>query len=922
MSTLPSGTVTFMFTDIEGSTRLWEESRDQMRAALERHDAILSQIIERHSGYTFKTVGDAYCAVFQRAVDAATAAVDIQRAVGAETWDLPRPVRVRIGVHTGEAHERNNDYYGQVVNRVARLEASAHGGQTVVSAVTHEIVRDQVPDGVRFRDLGQHRLKDLTRPQTVFQLEADGLPTDFPPLASLDRHAHNLPVQTTPFIGRQETLESLRSLVTDGDHRIVSILGPGGMGKTRIALQVAGEEIDRFDDGAWFVDLSSARDELGFYSAIAEAVGPGGERSSLSKADVLSLLRDKRMLLILDNFEQLADLAPVVSELASTGDGLHFLVTTRVALRIRGETVFDLPPLSMPDERESEPVEALGQYEAVKLFIDRAEAVSSSFVIDRTNAPAVAAICHRLDGIPLAIELAAARARMLAPQAILDRLTNRLKLLTGGSRDLPTRQQTLRHTIDWSYELLDEPTRRAFAALGAFDGLIRLPAAEAVLAAIGMDEAEALDRLQSLVDQSLLVVVPIEEETPTFAMLETIHEYAAEALDNSELGAAVRDAHAEYFGRLSVAILEHIDGADQADWIRAGWAEIENVRGATRWLATQPVGERYARPALGLARLLAVKGLGSAGVDLLRDVDFAELTPTFAVRAACEAADLARVSGRREDADRFLAAVRGHTDASSDATIRAYRAFAGAVLADDPANAEQRYREALASGADASNDVLQGRARVGLEQCALRAGDLDAALEHNELARSHFAHVGDRRRLALCDSNRGISLYMKGHLEPAREAFRSAIEQLSVVGDVEILCLAYSNLATVDLALERPADAEREATLLLQTAKNVGDRRFQAMALGALAEASQMTGSLRAAVDTARAGLDRLGEDSEGQIGGYIRRVLGTSLAELGKRETAVSELSRAIKIFERSGDHDELEKARAALQKAESVGR
>ena len=921
MPALPTGTVTFMFTDIQGSTRLWEEVREKMRAALECHDEILSGIIELHSGYTFKTVGDAYCAVFQRAVDATMAALAIQRAVESETWDLPRSVRVRIGIHTGEAHERNNDYYGQVVNRVARLEASAHGGQTVVSAVTHEIVRDQVPEGVRFRDLGQHRLKDLTRPQSVFQLEADGLQTDFPPLSSLDRHAHNLPVQTTPFIGRQETLESLRALVTAGDHRIVSILGPGGMGKTRIALQVAGEEIDWFEDGAYFVDLSSVRDELGFYSAIAEAVGPGGERSSLSRTDVLALLRDRRMLLILDNFEQLADVAPVVSELASTGGGLQFLVTTRVALRIRGETVFDLPPLTMPDERETEPVETLGQYEAVRLFIDRAEAVSGSFVIDRANAPAVATICHRLDGIPLAIELAAARARMLSPQAILDRLTNRLKLLTGGSRDLPTRQQTLRRTIDWSYELLDEQAKRTFAALGAFDGLVRLPAAEAVLAAVGMDEVEALDELQSLVDQSLLVVVPLAEKPPTFAMLETIHEYAGDVLDNSELGATVRDAHAGYFGEVAADVLEHIDGAGQVEWIRKGWGELENLRGAWRWLVVQGPDEQTVPSGLGLARLLAVKGLASAALDALSVIDLDALSTLLSARVACEAAELAQIAGRSEETTRFLSRARLFAGDGAHPDSRAHRALIEALLSDDPEAAERHYVEALDAATEASSEIVQGRACVGLEQCSLRAGNLERALELNDRARSHFARVGDRRRLALCASNRGISLYMKGRLEEARTAFLSAIEELTSVGDVEILCLAYSNLATVDLALGRTDDAERVATLLLQTSKSIGARRYQAMALGALAEVKQLTGKPAAAVKTARTAIDRLGDESDGQIGAYLQRILGASLVELGDADSGMRVLSRAITMFEQTGDTDELEKAKFAMKKAESLG-
>nr|MBA2362022.1 adenylate/guanylate cyclase domain-containing protein [Chloroflexia bacterium] len=455
MSDLPTGTVTFLFTDVEGSTALWERDSEAMRRATARHDEIIGECVESNSGSLVRPrgEGDSRFAVFGRASDAVGAAASIQSALYVEQWPTSKPLRVRMAIHTGEAELRAADYYGNAVNRCARLRSAAHGGQTVLSSVTQELVRDHLPGDVSLRDLGNHRLKDLARPERIFQLLVPGVLSESAPLETLDTHPNNLPAQPTLFIGREQELRQLCDLLMRDDVRLVTLTGPGGTGKTRLSLQAAAEVLHRFKDGAYSVDLSPLSEPELVLPAIAQALGvtEGGDQS-LAEA-VAEHLMDKELLLVLDNFEQVSDAAPQISALLNA-PALKVLTTSRIPLRIAAEREFPVPSLSLPDLKRDVEVEALSQYEAVRLFIERAQAVRPDFMITNENAPAVAEICVRLDGLPLAIELAAARVRMLPPQALLSRLDSRLRLLTGGARDLPERQRTLRGAIDWSHTLL------------------------------------------------------------------------------------------------------------------------------------------------------------------------------------------------------------------------------------------------------------------------------------------------------------------------------------------------------------------------------------------------------------------------------------------------------------------------------------
>jgi hypothetical protein len=456
-----------------------------MSAAMARHDDILRAVIEKHGGHVFKTVGDAFCAAFGTSLDALNAALALQRAIQSEDWGALAPVRVRVALHTGVAEARDDDYFGQPLNRVARLLSAANGGQVLLTLAAQELVADDLPEDVTLRDLGEHRLKDLTRPERVYQLVAPDLPSEFPPLKTLESRPNNLPPQTTTLIGRKKELAACCALLRRDDVRLLTLTGPGGTGKTRLGLQVAAELLEDFEDGASLVTLASISDHTLVVSSIAQALGlrEAGGRPLLDT--LKDHLRHKQMLLLLDNFEQVAEAAPVVSQLLLAAARLRVLVTSRARLRLSMEQEYQVPPLSLPPagalrEPPLPHAEALAQFEAVALFEARARAVKPDFELRDQNIQVVAEICMRLDSLPLAIELAAARIKLLPPQVILSRLESRLKLLTGGPVDLPARQRTLRDALEWSFDLLASEEQKLFRRLSVFVGGCTIEAAEAV----------------------------------------------------------------------------------------------------------------------------------------------------------------------------------------------------------------------------------------------------------------------------------------------------------------------------------------------------------------------------------------------------------------------------------------------------------
>ena len=582
-STDGSQLITFVFADLESSTRLWETVPDAMAAALERHDVILNGAVKSSNGRVLKGTGDGIMAVFSSAPHAVKACLEAQQRLQDEPWRETGPLRTRMGIHTGEPQARGGDYFGPPVNRAARIMAAAHGGQVLLSTVAAGLARDRLPDDASLRDLGEQRLKDLLQSERIFQLVHPRVQVEFPPLRSLDRRPNNLPIQLSEFLGRDAELNEIHRLLADPGLRLLTLAGPGGIGKTRLALQAAADLIDRFDGGLYFVDLSPVRQAEAAFDSIVRAVGLTGAGQGQPLDVLREALATREVLLLLDNFEQVMDAADGVADLLHVCSKLKVLVTSREALRLRGERLFQVPSLSLPPEGSPpQRAESVAGYEAVRLFLQRAREVHPDFALTDDNAAAIAEICTRLDGLPLAIELAAARLRLFSPVELRERLRGRFELLRGGSRDLPARQRTLRSTIEWSYELLDEEERSLFRVLSVF-APTRVTAVEEVATRLGrLKTVDIVDRLISLTDKSL--VRSWNGAGPMrLSMLETVREYAEERLrEEADLSAATRRAHAEYFAELALEMGACLGGSERERTLDELEAEIGNLRAAWR----------------------------------------------------------------------------------------------------------------------------------------------------------------------------------------------------------------------------------------------------------------------------------------------------------------------------------------------------
>ena len=573
---LPTGTVTFLFTDVEGSTGLWEDDPEGMRLALARHDEILRSAIESYGGYVFTTAGDSFAAAFAAAPDGAQAALEAQRVLGAERWGTAEPLKVRMAVHSGTAELRDGDYFGPALNRAARLLAVGYGGQILLSNSTAALVADGFD--ATLADLGEHRLKDLTEPERVFQLSE--APDRFPPLRSLDSYPNNLPPQLTSFVGREAQLEEITGLIRE--HRLLTLTGVGGSGKTRLALQAAGSVIDRFSHGVWLIELAPVADSALVPQAVVEGLGVSVRGSSSVLENLESFLVQRELLLILDNCEHVLEAAAELTDgLLPAAPGLHIVATSREGLAVAGERLWRVPSLQVGGEDDWEMAK---ESEAVRLFAERAAQVQPEFELTAESVAQVVNICRRLDGMPLALELAAARTRVLPVDQIAERLNDRFRLLTGRSRTAVPRQQTLLATVEWSYELLSERERLLFDRLAAFRGGFTLEAAEAVCGGDGLDEFEVLDLLTQLVDKSLVVAQGGALGTGRFRMLETLRHFSLERLAARQEADQVRRRHAAYFLSLAEQAEPLLETAEMAEWLDRLETEHDNLRAALGWM--------------------------------------------------------------------------------------------------------------------------------------------------------------------------------------------------------------------------------------------------------------------------------------------------------------------------------------------------
>lgn len=784
---LPIGTVTFLFTDMEGSTRLMQELGDRYVQAQVDHHEILRAAFRSADGRELRTEGDSFFCVFESALDACGAAAEAQRNFASHRWPDDKPIKVRIGLHTGEAPLVGNEYIGIDVHHAARVMASAHGGQVVISDATRSLVQSSLGDGLTLRDLGLHRLKDLARPERLFQLVIEGVPDTFPALRTLDSTPNNLPTQLTSFVGREEVVDQAKRLLERT--RLLTLTGPGGIGKTRLSLQIAAEEVQRFPDGVYFVALSAVRDPQLVPSAIAQAIGLPVAGNRLPMDAVTDHLRDKRVLLVVDNFEQLVpEGAPIVSQLLQACPQVKAVVSSRAVLHVYGEQEMALEPMRLPDLRSLPSLEALSQFEAVRLFIERAVAARHDFKVTNENAPAVAGICERVDGLPLAIELAAARIKLFSPQALLARLESSATALGTGSRDLPGRQQTLQGAIAWSHDLLDEPHRRLFARLSVFARGANLEQVEHVCGPETELGVDVLTGLDELADQSLVRRVPDYDE-PRVLMLHVIREYAAERLQESGEADAIRDRHAAVFQELAEAAAPHLFGLEQKQWLDRLELDHDNFRAGFDWAVARGDLPRAMSLGAALWRFWQMRGhlregrmrMGALLAMPETKAHPRELAPALEAAGGIEywSGDL-KAAGRYYDACLELARAGGDKRAIANALYNA--SFPSNVDRSDTPKAVAMLEEAL--GIFRQLDDIPGVAQTvwALAQAKITLEDHAEAIELLAEAIPLNRSLGNRFGL-------GWALFVRSllwlRLDDVASARTDAIEALQIFADAD-----------------------------------------------------------------------------------------------------------------------------------------
>jgi predicted ATPase/class 3 adenylate cyclase len=764
-------TLTFLFTDIEGSTSLLRRVGGSTYAdTLTAHRQVVRAGLAAHNGREIDTQGDAFFAVFTSPSACVAAMIEIQLGFASHEWPAAEVVRVRMGAHSGEAVDTPNGPVGIDVHRAARVAAIAHGGQSIVSGTTATLVRDSLPVGAWLRDLGSHRLKDLGRPEQIFQVQSEGLGTDFPPLRSLDNPElpNNLPDFLSAFVGREREIAEVRALVESS--RLVTLTGAGGSGKTRLALQVVAELLDGSGDGVWFVDLAVVTDPERVPAAVAAALGIRGQAGHPLLDTLLDVLKEQRVLVLLDNCEHLVDACATFAErLERTCRNVRLVITSRQPLDIDGERVYRVLPLSLPGE-DVDSAEDLAGSEAVELFVQRAQTHDSTFGLDDATADVVASICRKLDGIPFALELAAARLSTMSLVHLHDRLDQRFRLLTGGSRTALARQQTLQAAVDWSFDLLDEHERTVLCRLSGFVGGFELEAAEAVCAVGGIEAIDVDDLLGSLVSKSL-VVAERSSGTLRYHLLETIRQYAAERLATAGSEAGRRHAqlaHAEFYLRLSETAAPELVGPRQGPWLKRLDLEWDNIRAALTYLSAEPHRtEEVLRLGVALYRFFDSRG---------------HLEPVAQLRAALERPDPVSPSLRARALWVIGSLVAFGLGLESAAEMRTASEYAEQALEMARSLGDRGFlAEALSVASLAANaDDESRRARLLGEEAV-------------ELARS----VGDPRLVGWALMHLAIASPMS---DPERQHALNieALAWLRQAGDIYIASLVLLNLAWRD----------------------------------------------------------------------------------------------------------------------------
>ncbi len=839
MTHLPAGTVTFLMTDIEGSTRLLQGLGDRYPAVLGHHHRLLREAFRAHGGTEIETAGDSLFYSFPSARAAVQAAVAGQHAIGGHAWPAGWTVRVRMGLHTGEPAVGELGFVGIDVHRTARIGAAGHGGQILVSQTTRDLAGDDLPNEISLFDLGEHRLKDLREAERLYQVAAPGLERDFRPLRSLSARPNNLPRQLTTFVGRRAEIADVKRILASGP--LVTLTGPGGVGKTRLALEVASDLLDLYDEGAWLAEFGSLTDPEFVVPAVAGALGISEQPGRPLLATIIEHLRNRRVLLIFDNCEHVLDAAAELANAVLRGcAGVRILATSREGLGIPGEAIFPIPSLSLPDEHQARAGMDLDQFEAIRLFAERAMSASPAFRVTEANVGHVVKICRRLDGVPLALELAAARVRAIAVDQIAARLDDRFRLLTGSSRLTVPRHQTLRQTIDWSYDLLADEERLLFRRLSVFAGSFSLTAAEGICGGGAVDPIDMLDLLSRLVDKSLLLADAAEGEV-RFRLLETVRQYARDQLlasgEARDMGRRHRDWYLALVEQVAPAFFRGSESGAPLDQLDR---EHENLRAALQWSDDEPgESETGLRLAAALWRFWEIRGhLVEGRAWLERTLAATSGMPELRAEVLTGAGILALMQGDHT-------AAFGHHEQSLALRHQLGNRLAIASAASNLANtaalrgdygrARSLYEEAVASFREAGDLYGTAYGLVNMAEVVGRQGDEPAARWIFEESLATFRRVGDRWGEAYALDSYGLTASRWRDAPGARTLLTQALSIAHDLGDDRGVARVLTHLADVASMQGETARAKALCLESLSIRRSLGDAPGVAGALEKLA---------------------------------------------------------------------------------------
>lgn len=854
MASPPTGNVTFLFTDIEGSTKLAQEFPESLHAALEIHNNILTEAIESHNGFIFDIVGDAFCSSFEKPEDAVKASNEILIKLNSHKWDEAE-IKVRIGIHSGKAEWNGVNYMGYLtLARTHRIMSVGYGGQILSSDETYNSAKEKVHEAITFRDLGERRLKDLIQPMRIYQVVHSDLPSEFPQLKTLDARPNNLPVQLTSFVGRVEEIKKIKGLLYNT--HLLTLTGMGGVGKTRLAMQIAADVIDDFTNGVWIVELASITDPALLPQAIAQALGVKEDPKKGMEDSLIDYLQDKEMLIILDNCEHIIEAcAQLVEKLLIVNQNLKIIATSREVLKCSGEQVHHVSSLTFHDPKKKITPEKLTQYEGIRLFIERALAVNPSFRVTNENATALAEICFQLDGIPLAIELAAARIKVLSVEKIFERLSNRFTLLTGGKRTALPRQQTLKAMIDWSHDLLSEKEKILLRRLSVFSGGWTLEASEEVCSDEKVSESDILDLLSNLSEKSIIIY---DEKNDRYRMLETLRQYSKEKLIESNEEKIILNKHLEFYLQLSETAEPNLKGIHQKEWLERLEDEHGNFQSSLSLSLEAGKNEEGVRMAAALGRFWLIRGYLSSGRRWMESVLFNTSVSKIA-------------RGNALNLSGLLAYGQG-----------------------DYKSARKLYEESLSLRREYDDKKPIAETLSNLADVAYSEGEYEQA---NKLCEENLTlqrELGDKRSIALSLNTLGMISYSRGNYEKAQTLFQESLDIRSTLGDKRSIAYSLNNLGLTEFSKGSYDRSEQYYKESLDLQRELGNKQGIAASLHNLGLVSYFQNEYERAREFYEESLTIHRELGD-------KRGISSSLYNIGNVDIHYGETERAKKLCEES---------------------